>query len=334
MDKLPQPGVSVLMCCYNSASRLPQTLKYLTQQVVPAEINWEVIIIDNASTDNTSTTARFEWQQYYLPTVGFEVLNEPRPRKYHAISTGVDHARYECIIICDDDNWLNEFYVDRAFKAIQADKQIAAAGGRGIAVADEEIPDWFWQYQHNYAVGSQNNTSGDVSAKGYLWGAGMVFRRSIYKKVYRNSSAILLGPAGQESGRAEDVELCLRFLLAGYRLYYDEGLIFKHYLHGNRLTDKYKQGLLNVSPYENCVLNLYHKQIRINNLPALQKHMLLSMSFFRYLLCKLFPLIRRWNYSYEAEMIYLLSGLKPAPVSDEAIKIRQLNIHLSNKAFA
>ena len=46
-------GVSVIVCCYNSAQRLQETIKHLAQQQVPALINWEVIIVNNASTDAT-----------------------------------------------------------------------------------------------------------------------------------------------------------------------------------------------------------------------------------------------------------------------------------------
>jgi len=52
------PGVSVIICCYNSVKRLPVTLAHLKSQVVFGQIPWEVIVIDNASTDRTAEVAK------------------------------------------------------------------------------------------------------------------------------------------------------------------------------------------------------------------------------------------------------------------------------------
>lgn len=327
-------GVSVIICTYNGASQLPQTLRHLALQQVSPGVNWEIIIVDNASTDATATVARSEWQQYDLPGVSFTILNEARPRKYYALATGVNNAKYQYIIVCDDDNWLNAGYINYAYQTINTKPQVAAVGGQGIVVTDQEIPAWFEQYQQIYAVGKPATTSGDVSAKGYLWGAGMVFRKLLYQKVNRDIPSLLLGPDQTETARAEDVELCMRFLLAGYRLYYDEELIFQHQIQADRLTESYRDKLLNVSDHETRVLNLYRKQIGINNLSGLKKTLLLASSWLRYLVCKIFPQIIKWHYAYEAEAIYLLNGFELAGVSNEAIRIRQLNLILSKNALA
>lgn len=324
-------GVSVVLCCHNSSTRLPETLRHLAVQRVSTEIPWEIIVVDNNSTDNTYQLAKSEWQQYHLPSVTFTVLSEPKPGKYYALTTGVTQAKYEYIIICDDDNWLGEQYVENAFRVMQSDTSIAAAGGQGIAVADEEIPDWFWAHQHRYAVGPQNDASGEVTNRGYLQGAGMAFRNSLYRKVFLTSPSILLGPDGKSDGHGEDVELCMRFILAGYKLYYDAELVFKHYIHGKRLTENYKQSLLQAGEFEGRVLNLYCKQIQINNSSPPERYLLLCASWSRYLICKAMPGNGKWNYLHEAEIIYLLSGRKTARISDEVVKIRVLNLSLANK---
>ncbi|MET3979695.1 glycosyltransferase involved in cell wall biosynthesis [Mucilaginibacter sp. UYP25] len=326
-------GISVIICCYNGATQLPQTLRHLALQVVSPAINWEVIVIDNASTDDTFTVASAEWQQYDLPNIDFTVLSETRPRKYHALSTGVDKAKYEYIVICDDDNWLSNNYINEAFQIINSNPLLAAVGGQGIAVSDIDIPVWFWDCQNSYAVGKPNASSADITAKGYLWGAGMILRRSLYKEVNRDLPAILLGPSQNETARAEDIELCMRFVLAGYRLYYDEALVFSHYILPNRLAEGYKDGLLKINQYQELVLNLYRKQIAINRLSATKKCILLCTSLIRFSICKIFPRIKKWHYAYEAETIFLTNGCKLAEVSDEAIKIKQLSLNLSKKTI-
>ena len=50
-------GISVIICCYNSSLRLDETLKHLINQKTHG-FNWELIVVDNASTDNTEAYAR------------------------------------------------------------------------------------------------------------------------------------------------------------------------------------------------------------------------------------------------------------------------------------
>ena len=57
-------GVSVIVCCYNSAERLPETLKYLSMQNVPENMPWEIIIVDNNSTDSTNDVAMEIWNGF------------------------------------------------------------------------------------------------------------------------------------------------------------------------------------------------------------------------------------------------------------------------------
>ena len=54
MTKKTYKGISVIVCCYNSAERLTETIKHLAGQNVPHYIPWELIVVDNASTDNTA----------------------------------------------------------------------------------------------------------------------------------------------------------------------------------------------------------------------------------------------------------------------------------------
>ncbi len=47
-------NVSIVICCYNSAHRLPETIRHLLAQEIPEGLLWEVIVVDNACTDNTA----------------------------------------------------------------------------------------------------------------------------------------------------------------------------------------------------------------------------------------------------------------------------------------
>ncbi len=54
-------GVSVVICCHNSAILLPQTIAHLKRQRVDRGLEWEVLVVDNASSDSTVQVARQCW---------------------------------------------------------------------------------------------------------------------------------------------------------------------------------------------------------------------------------------------------------------------------------
>ena len=55
------PAISVVICCHNSAAVLPPTLMHLAAQIVDPSVQWEVVVIDNASTDDTVQVATRAW---------------------------------------------------------------------------------------------------------------------------------------------------------------------------------------------------------------------------------------------------------------------------------
>jgi glycosyltransferase involved in cell wall biosynthesis len=233
-------GVSVIVCCYNSAKRLPETLKFLALQVVPATIPWEVIIINNASSDNTVQVAKEEWEKYHLD-VSFRVVDQPKPGLSYARDKGFEIARYEYCLFCDDDNWLSKDYVRISFETISSDSLIAVLGGFGHAVCEINPPIWFKQYKKTYAVGPQAEQDGDITkVKGVIYGAGAVVKRSIYLGLKKAGfQSLLTDRRGEELSTGNDYEICYSMALLGYKIFYNPSLLFEHFIPKERLTMKY-----------------------------------------------------------------------------------------------
>jgi len=253
-------GITVLICTYNGASRLPDTLAHLSKQSVPADINWEVIVVDNASTDNTAETARKEWSKYYLPEVGFRVFAEATPGKINALEKGTALASFEYFIICDDDNWLAPDYVQNTYAILEKNAAIGAVGGQSFKTNDTGIfPSWFDEYAEGYAVGKQGDIIGDVTfSRGYVWGAGMGTRTALYKDTFKDFPSLLTGRNGKKLSAGEDSEYCQRLILSGYKLFYDPSLVFHHYIPQQRLEISYRDSLM--AGFDECskILVKYH----------------------------------------------------------------------------
>jgi glycosyltransferase involved in cell wall biosynthesis len=317
-------GVSIVICCYNSACRLPQTLRHLALQQVDPSIKYEIILVDNASTDNTAETARTEWAKYDRPSIGFTLVYEEKPGLSNARDRGIRTSRYGIIIFCDDDNWLHEHYINIGHKILSGNPNIAALGGQSIAVTDAKLPVWFESSKSNYAVGKQAENSGDITSRKHLWGCGLVIRRDLYLKAFDNFPSILSGRKEGELTSGEDSEMCMRFIMMGYQLYYSEALQLQHYLPENRLNQRYNDKLMEgfISAYQ--LLSIYAKLIELSSLNFFGKNTLLLKPILRIALSKICG-IKRWNLYNDELNIYLTSGFKFSAIPPNIVRIREFS---------
>lgn len=237
-------GVSIIVCCFNSAKRLPRTLEHLSRQTGVANIHWEVILINNNSIDNTEEIAVTEWVNYKRD-ISLKIVNESRTGLSHARERGINEARYSYIIFCDDDNWLDEEYVRRVFEKLSANERIGVLGGCGQAVSEIDFPVWFSDLQKLYAVGPQADHEGDITDEDILiYGAGMAFPRKVWFELKdRGFFSLLEDRKGNNLSSGGDSEFCYAVKLMGYRIHYDSSLKFKHFIEPVRLTKDYYKRL-------------------------------------------------------------------------------------------
>ncbi len=250
-------GVSVVICTYNGSKRLPDTVDHLLKQQLPAGLSWEIILVDNASTDHTLQVANAlaaSSQQ-----VQFSVIQEPRAGKSYALDTGILAARYRYVIICDDDNWLDESYVSTAYSLMQATPQAGALGGVGNPVFGSAPPPWFEKYAPDYAVGPQHTSNGDITgAKGWVVGAGMVLNKPAWMRVRAAGyTGGLTCRKGDSLSAGGDVEMCYLLRLFGYSIVYSSQLRFEHFLPGQRLNWHYLSRMYEGSAQGDIYLQCY-----------------------------------------------------------------------------
>lgn len=224
-------GVSVIICCYNSAARLPGTLSYIAKQQVPAHIPWEVLIINNSSTDDTVKVAGKEWGTYNLPGVDFDVIDEPVPGLNNARRKGIEAAKYAYLLFCDDDNWLDSTYVATAFAIIDNDRSIGVLGGLGIIEAEQPACLSDELLKQTTVSGPQTWAPSDH----WVYGAGSIYRKSILAGLFNKGwQPITLDRVGSKLSSGGDVETCFMVYLSGYKVIADDRLTFKHFVPQSR----------------------------------------------------------------------------------------------------
>jgi glycosyltransferase involved in cell wall biosynthesis len=252
-------GVSVVICCHNSARRLPATLMHLGAQKVNAGIPWEVVLVDNASTDDTATVAKECWSKH--PAAPLRIIGEPRLGPAFARKRGMNEARYEFISFVDDDNWVDERWVEPCAAFLQDHPAVGAVGASSTPVCEVEPPAWFWDCNMLYAISPATWRAGDFTDNpGTLWTAGMTLRKTAVTALESSNAPLLLsGRRGSSSSLAagEDTELTLRLRLAGWKLWYEPSLHFRHYLPTTRLTWSYARRLYRGSGEAAALLTPY-----------------------------------------------------------------------------
>lgn len=233
-------GISVLICTYNGANNLPETLKYLAVQELDSNIPIEIILIDNASTDNSLEVAENFWSKLQCNTP-FKTAVEPKKGKENAIDKGLDMANYQYVVICDDDNWLNKDYLQIAYDIMANNEAIGMLGGQGVMPDHLDLPDWFSSMKAYYAVGKQGLISGEVKhyhpKPQFIWGAGSVINMKAYALLKKcQFERVLTYESEGKIARSEDLELSLAIWLTGHKLWYDRRLVYQHALSQNRLS--------------------------------------------------------------------------------------------------
>jgi glycosyltransferase involved in cell wall biosynthesis len=227
-----QPGVSVVIICRNGASRLPRTLAYLQKQRVPSWLAWEVVLVDNASTDGSAEVAKKIWQ--HAPAAALRIFREERIGATFARERGLGVARYDIVTFVDDDNWVCDRWVQRAFDVMTEHPEVGACGGFSTVETEVDLPPWFERYKNYYAVGPSLGESGDVTETiGTLWGAGMTVRRSSWQQLNQRGFRFLTKLTG------EDTELSSALRLSGWRLWLDPELTMQHFMPPARLSWAY-----------------------------------------------------------------------------------------------
>lgn len=229
-------GMSIIICCHNSATRIGATLEHLAGQEAPAGVPWEVIVVDNASTDQTGEEALAVWRRCGEPAP-LRIVAEPQPGVAYARVRGLESTRYALVSFVDDDNWVDKHWVREVVRVMAEHPEAGACGGLCLAVPEITPPPWFAHVHGSYGVHGASPLTGYVPK---LWGAGLTVRRSAWGELARRGFRHRLsGRRGRQLRAGEDGELTLALRLAGWQLWFDESLRLHHWIPGKRLTRRY-----------------------------------------------------------------------------------------------
>lgn len=232
-------AVSVIIATHNRASRLRETLETLRAQQTPSGLGWEILVVDNASTDATLDVFRAIAMQ---APGRFRYAFEPQMGKSRALNAGIAAARGAVIALTDDDVSPALDWVTTA--ATVLDKWgVDGAGGRILPRWETEPPPWLLKSTRLLDCLAIMDFDRPVmlhvpgGGRPQVWGANMVYRRSALLTL--GGFDTRLGPVGGRRYCDEDVDIVRRMLQSGRAMAYDPALTVFHRVPRARLRHAY-----------------------------------------------------------------------------------------------
>ena len=234
--------VSVVVCTFNRAALLKRTLAALQSQRTDPGLSWELVIVDNNSTDATRSVVEATSSAFPVPV---QYVFEPRQGISHARNAGIGQAEGDIIAFTDDDcrpepDWLQN--VVDCMNRWGAD----GLGGRILPEWSSPPPAWLatdrhlwtsiamlddsavrqvelgpWQRQHGFRV----------------WGANMAFRRSAFETVTGFDPS--LGNRGKKKYSHEDIMFVRQLVEAGKIVMFDPAPTVHHWVGPDRMEKRF-----------------------------------------------------------------------------------------------
>ena len=230
--------ISVILCTYNRAARIKAVLENFGKIHRPSDLAWELIVVDNNSTDATEAIVR-EYQR----AVPFDVryVFEGKQGHSHARNRGIVESKGLVLAFTDDDvivdaHWLEQLrHTSDRFDCL-------GVGGKIVPKWTCPKPAWLREdgpYALMKAIVSFDQGDGTCVLKTPPFGANMSFRRTAFERygLFRTD----LGRVGARLLGCEDTEFGSRLLRNNERLIYNSDILVYHPVEHERATKRYFQ---------------------------------------------------------------------------------------------
>jgi glycosyltransferase involved in cell wall biosynthesis len=246
-------GVSVIVRTSDGASRLPAALAHLRAQA-PTTVPWEVLLVDNASTDDAVKVALSCWGGGPVP---LRTMPEPKLGRKSATERGLKEARHEFVGFVDDDNWVAPDWVQVAYHTLASDPFLGAVGSVCDTVFETPEPKWFSEFHSSYGVLTDSDLYQRKDPWEYLHGAGLCIRKQAWTRLVQGGFRSLADRIGARSPGTGDTELALAIRLAGWKICVERRLRIKHFMSAERLCWEYLRRLQRGCAASQALLDAY-----------------------------------------------------------------------------
>lgn len=225
---------SIVVCTYNRAASLQDTLAALAALQVAPERQWEILIVDNNSRDATRevvTAAQRDWPRLRYVFEAAQGLS-------HARNRGIAETSGAVILFTDDDVLPEPDWLETTLAGL-ARYQADACGGYIAPIWESPPPAWLTERFYGFlAVRTDRNDDYPITQSSQApYGANMAMRRAVFDRVGLFDTE--RGRKGQVLASGEDGEMFERILTAGLKAVFLGGARVHHKVEAFRTTKAY-----------------------------------------------------------------------------------------------
>lgn len=233
-------SISVIIPTRNRAALLKRTLNSLAAQTLPQE-NYEVLVVDNGSTDDTGEVCR----AWAVQRDSFRVLHDARPGLHVGRHAGLRAATAPFLVYLDDDIWAPPTWLEGMLQAL-SENGVGIAGGNNWPDYEVPPPPWIEAIKQPLPGGwaipwfsllDIGSNARDIPPE-YVWGCNFGIRKDVLLKIGGFHPDGMPGELQHLRGDGESwvSRQCQRL---GYRIRFEPTASIKHFVSRDRLTFEY-----------------------------------------------------------------------------------------------
>ena len=219
--------ISVVVCTHNRAYRLEQTLKSLQEMTVPVGLSWELIIVDNNSSDNTKEVIGNFIDKFDL---NVKYVVERQQGLSYARNMGVHEASGTIIAFTDDDCIVDRYWITSISKEFHSDESIAGIGGCVELYNKMDRPVSIRAHKGKMILSSIDRLFN------LIIGCNMAFARPVFDEIGGFDTDF---GAGTRFASTEDIDFLYRTYKKGLKIVYSPDVLVYHN-HGRRSDEQIK----------------------------------------------------------------------------------------------
>lgn len=233
-------SVDIVVCTWNRAPQLSDTLESLTKLIVPYDRQLRIIIVDNNSTDDTAEVIKKFGTHKFFDRHKLLALFETQQGHTFSRNAAIEHLDSDLVMWTDDDVAVDSFWFQKMVEFADLHPQTAFFGGPIVAKLMPHCPDWIEENWETLKGCFADRQIGDqplpLSHDCLPYGANFAVRCSVQKAFTFNTE---LGRRGDEVLGEDELDVMRRMLDQSLTGQWNPEASVTHVIPSQRVNEEY-----------------------------------------------------------------------------------------------